>query len=513
VLNRLTVVLTLSMLGACTAGEGPGTESASAASNVAASSIPADRAALFDTILSRTLRRESFSEVKNERLGLDVEAAMRAERDALVEADTDDALYYALARLSTARRDRHLRLRLVEGGLDPTEKAGLSVVDGMAPAPDPPRAPIRFAPDYGDPNDPFFFIADWATQLDGLVEDLRVGDRLISVNGRPAEAWTSAAAPYMRASTVAGLRWKLAELLPQRSAVLPVEFYGEALELEFAHAGGGTYLLELDYVPESALTWTGHGAPSYPGFDLVAETPTFDLYRSDSAGALLLAWDGFREHMVEDMDLLVASAEEEGLLHYDIIFDATRSGGGSRGAYTIRRISPRPFKTTFGNLRSSDASDQWVTESAASLGRLLDSLVREADDDGGWLLDWLETGVIEPAPVHFTGGLVVLLGPSGGSHLDQFVSIISDNDLGTIIGMPAGGYSNTWEWEEVLTMPGTGDPVVQFMWSIGHTIHPSGAVMEGNPAPVDEWIPLTRDNAEEYYPILVGRAVELLAGG
>ncbi len=48
------------------------------------------------------------------------------------------------------------------------------------------------------------------------------------------------------------------------------------------------------------------------------------------------------------------------------------------------------------------------------------------------------------------------------------------------------------------------------MWSIGHTIRPNGEILEGNPAPVDEWIPLTRENAAEYYPILLGRALELL---
>jgi hypothetical protein len=76
--------------------------------------------------------------------------------------------------------------------------------------------------------------------------------------------------------------------------------------------------------------------------------------------------------------------------------------------------------------------------------------------------------------------------------------------------MPAGGYSNTWEWEELLTMPGTDLPVAEFMWSIGHTIRPNGELAEGNPAPVDVWIPLTRANAAEYYATLLGEALELL---
>jgi hypothetical protein len=90
------------------------------------------------------------------------------------------------------------------------------------------------------------------------------------------------------------------------------------------------------------------------------------------------------------------------------------------------------------------------------------------------------------------------------------MSIVADNDLGHIIGMPAGGYSNTWEWYEVLTFPGTYVPVVGFMWSIGHTIRPKGEVLEGNPASVDEWVPLTAQNSGDYYGILLSRAWEYL---
>jgi hypothetical protein len=123
--------------------------------------------------------------------------------------------------------------------------------------------------------------------------------------------------------------------------------------------------------------------------------------------------------------------------------------------------------------------------------------------------EWSD-GIIHPAEVHFTGKMVCLLGPYGGSHLDQAASIVADNDLGTIIGMPAGGYSNTWEWDEVVHFPISGQPVVEFMWDIGHTIRPNGEILEGNPADVDISIPLTRHNYVDYYPILLRRALAML---
>ncbi|NIN71925.1 MAG: hypothetical protein GTO46_08350 [Gemmatimonadetes bacterium] len=154
-------------------------------------------------------------------------------------------------------------------------------------------------------------------------------------------------------------------------------------------------------------------------------------------------------------------------------------------------------------------------------------------DDGTWLKRWLEgdvaraiqagqrytndvpfkvahlpdysDGVIDPAEVHFRGPLVCWFAPYGGSHLDQFASIIVDNGLGHTIGMSPGGYSNTWEWEETLVFPQSKEPVVEFMWSIGHTIRPNGEILEGNPAQVADYVPVTRDNYLTYYEELLAR--------
>jgi len=116
--------------------------------------------------------------------------------------------------------------------------------------------------------------------------------------------------------------------------------------------------------------------------------------------------------------------------------------------------------------------------------------------------DW----IMQPAKKHFTGKMVVLLGPWGGSHLSQFAAMVIDNDMGHTIGMTDGGYSNTWEWTEVLKFPGTDKPVVSFMWNIGHTIRPNGQILEGNPAIVNEYVPVTKDNYLDYKNILLGKA-------
>jgi hypothetical protein len=296
--------------------------------------------------------------------------------------------------------------------------------------------------------------------------------------------------------------------------------------------------LTLPFLPPDDLVWRGVSEPRYPGARTLLETVTYDLLVPEGVpDCLVLVWTGFRATLLADVDTLMAFAEREGLLDRHVIVDVTRSGGGSLGAYALQHLQPRPFRTTFGNLRLSDVIVPFVDDKRADFAarNINDGGVAETVDDGTWLMDWLENdvlaalergdeytaavpfklahaskdsdGVLQPAGVHFRGGFAVISGPSGGSHLDQFNAIVKDNALGAIVGMSAGGYSNTWEWEEVLTFPGTDRPVVGFMYDIGHTIRPNGEILEGNPAAVDVWIPLTADGVGDYYARLLDAAL------
>ena len=498
---------------------------------------PELRATLFDTILARTERRESFSAIKNEQLGFDPLEAMAALRETVVSADTESELYYALARLSHARRDRHLDVYLVPEGLRPADVAGLAVWGGE-PSP-PPQAPVRVFPDYSV-DDVGYFVGDVAADAQ-WPELPKVGDRVVSVNERPVDRWIEAATPFMRHSTEIGLRWKLAEAMTQATAAFPPEFRADVLRLTVESADGSESSFALPFANAGDLTWTGTGDPNYPGLSLERRTPTYDLLLPDDGSRfVVLGWRGFRETMVADVDALIELAERDGLLDHAMIVDVTRSRGGSLGPYALQRLQPRPFKTTFGNLRLSDVIEPFVEDKRADFAarNINDSGVPETIDDGTWLMEWLEEdvlaalargdeysndvpfklahaprdsdGVLEPAPVHFRGPFGVISGPSGGSHLDQFVSIVVDNGLGPVVGMPPGGYSNTWEWEEILTFANTDHPVVGFMNSIGHTIRPNGEVLEGNPAAVDAWVPLTAHNVKTYYPMLLQRVRALM---
>ena len=511
-----------------------------------------DRQALFDDLLAKTLQREAFSEVKNRRLGLDVEAAMRAYEGEVVGARSEEELFYALVKLSNARKDRHLRVSTAEGGLRIAEAYDLSAntnypgldLEGSGP----PTAPIRFAVDYGRAPEAYpLFVADLGEALEGIpgAEGIGVGDLLTAVGGVPIERFVEQIRPYFRYSTENGFRVRMAEGLNVKTPILPRSFYGADLEVTL-EGRRGSRTVRLPYLPASAVRWQGRGERRYEGFELVREFGVFDLYRHGGAeeGAtkklLLLSWKRFGRTIVEDVDALMELAVKKGYLDHDLIWDGTRSRGGGRGAYAVQRLSPKRFKTTFGNLRLSDITRPFIELKRRQFeaSRLSDG-TPETIDDGSWLMEWLDgdvskgleagqaysndvpfktahapewsDGVLEPAARHFRGRMVCLFGPYGGSHVDQFASIVVDNGLCTALGLSTGGYSNTWEWEEVVRFPISGRPVVEFMWSIGHTIRPNGQVLEGNPAEMDEEIPVTRENYLRYYSLLLGRALEILA--
>lgn len=496
-----------------------------------------DREALFDYIVSKTMEREAFSPFKDSTLNINFEEEMELLRDEFLHASSDEELFFAIVKLSNSRHDRHLKVYPVEGGLkapanyDRDANTNYPCFD-WTPEDTIPTAPVRFHSDYrGDPY--FVFVRDYATDMEGQVH---VGDRLLQINGIPTEEYLEKVRPYFRYSTEPGYRVRVTEVLHQKTAIIPSGFYEEDLTLELENGDGDRYTMKLPYRPGQEIEWSGIGERNFDAYDLVMETEIFKLYKHRERKMILFVWNAFGDSVHPDMDKVMRWAEEEGVLDYDILFDATESRGGGRGVYLVQRLSPHPFKMTFGNLRISDITDDFVDRMVSRINS------RESDgtatDSDLWLRDWLENdvrrdiaegkeytdnvpfktsylpkdadGTIQPAPVHFTGRMVCLFGPYGGSHLDQFASMVIDNDLCHSIGMSTGGYSNTWEWTEELIFPISGKPVLRYMWNIGHTVRPNGEVLEGNPARVREEYVLTSENWENYHTTLYQKAYDWL---
>ena len=472
---------------------------------------------LFDEIISKTEQREAFSEVKESNIGFSAIEDMKKLRSEFVASKTETELYYALWKLSNARHDRHLGVGSVDGGLQAPRRASCV------------SAPLHVLPDLSDIHNPMFFVAGVGA---GLTSP-KVGDVIVDVNGRSMAEYRNEFTPWIRHSSLYGLYWRMAYELPKQVFSVPPRLYSGQLDLTLENSSDQRYDVSLPY---SGVCQHFDLMARYPGFDEVMRRENFNVLLDRSRQMILLQWLDFEYSLIQDIVDLMEYAEREQILNYDMIIDVTHSSGGSRGAYAMQRLVDQPFRVTFGNVRLSDLGKARIERYVGREPNTDAPDIFGLNLSGSWLIDWARTdameairrgdeytpsvpfklahlpkdsdGILQPDPVHFSGEVAIINARTwGGSHLDQFMAMYVDNDLATFIGMPTGGYSNTWEGDEVLVLPETGRPLARFLWSIGHTIRPNGEVLEGNPALPDNYIPITRHNFQRYHQALFEAAI------
>ena len=252
---------------------------------------PELRGALVDTIVARTERREAFSPIKNERLGFEPLAALRALRDEVVTAETEEALFHALARLSHARRDRHLDLFLVPGGLALSATARGWTCPAHRMRRPLGRRPSAFSPT--TPTAPVLPTVPPRLQVAPTLATHFVGDlgpdarwsELPSIGDRDRERERDAGHGLARLGDRVHATFD-----PGRAAVeagrgddhcppaaFPAHLRGDALTLGVRTAAGDETSYRLPFVAPGELAWSGTGEPGYPGLALALRTPTYDL--------------------------------------------------------------------------------------------------------------------------------------------------------------------------------------------------------------------------------------------
>ncbi len=480
-----------------------------------------ERTGFFDEFVAKTRVRTAWSPVKWEALGTTYERELevRGIRAEFAMADTSTKMLRAVHKLNHLRRDRHLRL------------------DITADAVDNRFAPIEFYPDLEDESQTFFFVAN----LTEATADMGVnrGDRLLAVNGIPTAEYMWLLEPYLLGSTRRHIRIREAPTyLSAKNTLFGPELYAENDSVSYLlenRVSGEWYEVTLNYDNESAqeVPWmydpviAGDRAPNADhyrsfyqafGFELVFDNELdAALYLNRSIRVALIEWYDLEDTKQSISDLMAVAAEE-GALGYDVIVDGTHGSGGTGSELVVRALADAPFKTTFGNVRVDDlrfvlanksnygpAVEEWIDDAVAEERSYttnepfkLRNFPRGSD------------GYMNPSEPRFTGEKVMLLFPWGGSNLDQFAAMAVDNPQTGIhtIGMTMGGYSNTWEWADTLSVPGIGS--VQFEWNVGHTIRPNGEILEGNPARADSWVPFTRENFDRYFELLMARAFDYL---
>jgi hypothetical protein len=469
-----------------------------------------DRLALYEYLVAATLRRHAFSDLKTAKYELDFERDAAPLKEDFRSAATDLDLFRAIARLSALRQDYHMKVTPIPGGLavDATEYS----------------SGIEFAPDFEKLDEHVFCVQRVAYDV-STEPAPQIGDLLVTINGLSAADFDQQAGPYFLYSTTNGRAWAFARALGTQPAWWPTLPENHEFVYTLRNAEGVEYQVTLSGRKAEEVNWPQQPSRNFPGFDLSLSLPSFDLYRpAGGQNIVAFEWKDFeKEHLTDDLSQLTAYASGNDLLGHDVIVDFTRSSGGSDGVLALQVLVGKPFKTTYGDLRVSDILDPFIAsrEKSPRLRDWLHGDVRAAQARGDaytapvpFKLRHLPAdsdGMIQPAPQHFTGRLVGLFGSAVGSQVDQVAALLIDNDACYSIGMPTGGYSNTWEWEEPVTFPTSGQPVAEFIWGMGRTYRPNGEELEANPPEPDELILLTSENVADYHDRLLQRAVEYLS--
>ena len=254
-----------------------------------------EREALFEYLLNSNLSRDAASPIKYKTLGFNVTEAMLKEKEAFLNAETDADLFYALVRLSNARKDRHLTVKPVEGGIWLDQYWG----ERLYEQPPIQEAPIKFAMDY---KSEVVFVGDVSVELERAVD---IGDVLVGVNDLPFEEYVEMLEPYVRYSTIHGYKCKIAERMNQWNYQTPPSFYtiddsgkrGIKYTLQRTAASKDTiYDITLPFQPRHEIQWVTNGQTSIRNFALTREYPCFTIYNHIDKPVVLLEWHRFRRN-------------------------------------------------------------------------------------------------------------------------------------------------------------------------------------------------------------------------
>jgi C-terminal processing protease CtpA/Prc len=475
---------------------------------------------LYKYLKSSILERDAFSDIKLERLDLDVKASLEKHKKTFIKANTAEDLYFEILKLSNLREDSHLKLKPFFN--QDRENTLL---------------PIRLEPEFTDEQNPRLILSEFAYGTRNSFVSLNIGDELVSINGIPYDELVQKCKPFLPASTRAKYFYELAKNLTRNSFNLSRVINQSKMVFVFKDSREEITTQTLNLVPSENLYFDSHR--HYDDFIEVMSTTNFSAYISKRGmDIMLFELKDFGNNFSNDVDELMDWAIENRKLHASVIVDARYTDGGQNGVYLLKYLTSRPFRITMGNLKLSDITESFIeiktsqieTETQKGLNSIAEL------NDKSVLDNWLNTSVtksieagdaysenvpfklmyptkddsIHPFNEAFRGRLVVLTSSRSGSQIDQFVSMVTDNKMGHTIGMPTGGYSNTWEWKEKLMMPKTDTVLCEFKWSIGQTIRPNGEPLEGNPANVDDYFPRTKENFEKYDDLIMEKTVKYL---
>lgn len=468
---------------------------------------PTDREALFDLLVEQTVNWEAWSSFKERKNPTDYATDAESLRDDFVDAASEFELVIALQKLSNLRHDRHLSLN----------------EDFPRVSSKRTSVPVVFWPDFSS-EEVKVFAADTATNFNTYYDgEFNLGDEVVQVNGTDTKAYYESLRPFLKYSTTSGAWWEFSKSLAIKNALFAPSLYrpDNTVRYTLKRSNGTTYTVEMSYKEES-YSFTGTGDRSLEGYTLLMQTVDVDMYVKyfDDNAIVLLRWLDFEE-VASTSSKITQIAKENNLRQANVILDLSQSSGGSKAPDLVKILAQEPFQTTWGNVRIGDYLDDFKLGFSGKVREWLDTDVEIARSNKEeyaakvpFKLQYFpktSDGIMAPSSQHFQGKVVLITGSDTGSQVDQCAAMMIDNNIPQAsIGMPCGGFSNTWEHESRINFPEGSDNFFDYAWNIGHTIRPNGEILEGNPALPQYLHLLTANNFKTYYDDMIQAAEDTL---
>ncbi|MCA8971677.1 MAG: hypothetical protein KDC95_17935 [Planctomycetes bacterium] len=431
----------------------------------------AARSSLFDVLLAKTVARDPGAQ--------DRRAEFEQLRTRFETAASDEELWLAI-RAFHARRGR--------GGLDPVRAASVTDAEsaGGHPTASPDALPLEFGVDHNADASPRFFVRDLPFDPEYFLEGSRpaIGDVVVAIHGLGIDEWVRRARELVVDSTEAATRARLAAELRVRHTDWPRELAPQQPTLRLRRSDGREFDVVLGWTRSPIDLWQRVDDPYYDGFSRVLTTQAFDLFDyAGSAKVLVLSCRSFATPLEADLTTLMEHATTNDLLEHDLILDFSRCAGGNDAPRLLAHLFNSPILPL-------------VTQAAPTLGaRPVEASAR----------------VAAPAPrTRFRGHAVCLFGPCGDASVDRVASIVLDQHLAIGIGRPTNGRGTAAIDSELLISPTTGNELGTFHWANGETLRGDGSLLEGNPPAMAVELAPNRENARQYYRLLIDEAMRAL---
>ncbi|MBK8167770.1 MAG: hypothetical protein IPK64_17625 [bacterium] len=478
-----------------------------------------DRQQSFDAYVAFITSVHAVSRDGQKRLGVSWEAALDNGRRRFEEARTVQDVYYALLSVQRTLRDGHGRFR----------RHGLPVTFGPAVALDFEVA-VRYAHQDGGPHEYVVVRSGEST--------LPVGATVTGCDSLAIVEYEARLLEWYDRHTPEGFRDFAARCLSyRRPQSLPCPHPGDAAPLAWQDVDGTGHETTLTWRavegaaandPDlngssvSAVTPPGRRDPprfdaQYGDFPLEATGLLFDIHGTRRADTKILRYVSFNYGNEADFPPELAAIarhlREAGARR--VLVDVRENAGGAFDPALVGLFTPQPFRIMTKSLYYGErlrthpeaigldpGLELWTEEEA----RLLrdDLAARPAATWSREIPFFCRTAACAEAEtvLRYDGSpgfeTVVLCGPATFSSGDMFVTLMKDNGVAKLAGMPSGAGDAPYRWTLDYPLADGTRVTLRLTNAVSYRPYTGGLTVEGNPPALDFPVFPTRANAAAY---------------